>query len=391
MDIDLEIPVTADVLEITLTQEDRLLSEDDQLPKLATKESQEATKPVSHKRPAEKSLSEELVDSTEKVEKISIPAEENGGPEKPTVAPLSKAQLKRMRKKQRKSVVVPVDDAKAAVDRLKAETDPKPVVEGEEEAENSSTQQKSSNESREGGKMPTAEDGTKQPAKERLLTLPQEKASTSYREATMGTLKLAIVKVEEPERKFTTLEQDALLRTITLEVLNAVQRGECPRMEGIIREGGQFIVRCSDLQCHDWIKALVGEEFRPWEGAKLIAVSPSQLSPLNRCRIWIPNKYLSREDAIQCLAGLNQGLFTHRWTFGREEVSTIAVNGMSFTVFVDADSLKEIQKRKGELYYATGKARVVSYPGMLAGAKAKQKKMGNGKGVKPRETGRKSS
>lgn len=138
-----------------------------------------------------------------------------------------------------------------------------------------------------------------------------------------------------------------------------------------MREGGKYIVRCADRSCFDWIQGLVGEHFLPWEGANLTTCLPSQVVPLTRCRIWVPNRFLSLGEAMECLQGLNQSLFTHRWKTEGEERSTVAGNGYAFTVFVDKDSLEVIKGKKGELYYPTGKAYVSNYPGWTNDLRAK--------------------
>lgn len=185
----------------------------------------------------------------------------------------------------------------------------------------------------------------------------------SFKDAALLALRIAIVHAQDPHQKFTHDQQEKLTEAITRAVLVAVQNGIVPKMHGVIREGGQFVVRCVDKMCFDWIKSLIGPNFRPWEKADLTATMPSEIMTLTSCRLWVPNRALEPQEAMVIIQGMNPELYTHRWRILPEKQVASAGFGMAVPILVDGDSLKVIQQKKGDLYYAAGKAYITHYPG----------------------------
>lgn len=178
-----------------------------------------------------------------------------------------------------------------------------------------------------------------------------------FSEVVKNSLWTAVVVSERINRLFSFKQMEQLSIIIGKAVTKSVTEGGAPRMEGIGKSGGRFIVKCADSWTVDWLKRVVAEN--TLEEMKLEAIPADKLPRLTRCTVFLPNlpgeSEISRAMALTHLGRQNPGLQTSEWTVFSD---TKVKGGALFVLGVDAESLEVLKGVNFKPFYGIGKVSV---------------------------------
>lgn len=161
---------------------------------------------------------------------------------------------------------------------------------------------------------------------------PGPKASappTSYKEAALGHLKVAIIDKDNPSGKIPK-DKEVLIKKLLMGELDKIlftaptpsSTTKPPTFRSWTYSGEIIRVFCEDEETRSWLTTTVGS-LRPWENATLAVVSIDKLPRLTKSTLWIPveaeSDFEEKEVVVRRLAAQNPALGIGRWCIFHHE------------------------------------------------------------------------
>lgn len=186
--------------------------------------------------------------------------------------------------------------------------------------------------------------GIKRPADQDLKGIYVNKEILNYR--------LTIVYADASlGETFTDDELKILEKAFDAAVLDAIMKGNKPRLEGVKTENSRFIIYCADQSTNEWIRNCCTYIFPLIGGKALKAMTYADYEPLTKITAYVAEPDTEEEAFLKALNAQNDGLHPLEWkSYGGHNPTT---GGKVFTYGIRRNVLKVLESLHFRPYYLT--------------------------------------
>lgn len=188
---------------------------------------------------------------------------------------------------------------------------------------------------------------------------PSDAPTTSYKDATLSHLKVAIIDKDNPYGKIPKAKEVLVKKALTGELDKFIfsTPGSSTSRPPVFRSwtySGEIVrIVCEDENTLEWLTKSVAS-LRPWESAALAVVRLDQLPRLTKAALWIPVEPESdreeKEVVVSRLAGQNPTVNVRRWCLFHHEAKEDP-RGLLLVFGIGDEDIQILRARSMRLHY----------------------------------------
>lgn len=188
---------------------------------------------------------------------------------------------------------------------------------------------------------------------------PSAAPPTSYKDATLSHLKVAIIDKDNPYGKIPKAKEVLVKKALTGELdknilsTPASSSARPPVFRSWTHSGEIVRIVCEDEDTLRWLTETVAN-LRPWEDATLAVVRLDQLPRLTKATLWIPveaeSDHEEKEVVVSRLAGQNPAVSVRRWCLFHHEAKENP-RGLLLVFGIGDEDIKTLRARSMRLHY----------------------------------------